>query len=297
MSLIGYGRADATCVALEETSLSDAGAVRVFVDEGETVRVADRPKWVDCLATVRAGDTLLVPALSAIANSEAMAVEVLADLDRRGVNIRSLSEPAIDSEAAGGSVLFGIVAVLGELRQEESRRATRRGLARARAEGRVGGRPSVMTPERTAAAVCMRAEGKSLAHIAQELRVGTSSVARALAASGPATAPPVHDRVFVRDVKPYFAPDSLDALHGPSGGVIELPHAVHWGPERVVDLDSPGGALKAYEAVLQEGGIADQAVIMNRDRLEAVWPLLALPARVRRLWEDRFPTLAETVHV
>ena len=58
---------------------------------------------------------------------------------------------------------------------------TRRGLAHARAQGRVGGRPSVMTPERIAAAVKMRAEEHSVAHIAKVLGVGASSVSRALA--------------------------------------------------------------------------------------------------------------------
>ena len=56
-----------------------------------------------------------------------------------------------------------------------------RGLAHARAQGRVGGRPSVMTPERIAAAVKMRAEEHSVAHIAKVLGVGASSVSRALA--------------------------------------------------------------------------------------------------------------------
>jgi DNA invertase Pin-like site-specific DNA recombinase len=58
---------------------------------------------------------------------------------------------------------------------------TRRGLAHARAQGRVGGRPSVMTPERTAAAVRMHEQGESVAQIARVLGVGASSVSRALA--------------------------------------------------------------------------------------------------------------------
>lgn len=73
------------------------------------------------------------------------------------------------------------MAVLAQLRVATIRENTRRGLAHAREQGRVGGRPSVMTPERTATAVRMRAEGHSLVHIAKVFGVGKSSVARALA--------------------------------------------------------------------------------------------------------------------
>jgi hypothetical protein len=59
---------------------------------------------------------------------------------------------------------------------------TLRGLAYAREQGRIGGRPCVMTPERVDAAVRMHTvEKKSMVHIAKVLGVGASSVSRALA--------------------------------------------------------------------------------------------------------------------
>lgn len=36
---------------------------------------------------------------------------------------------------------------------------------------------------------------------------------------------PADQRVFFRDVKPYEVPDSLDQLHGPAGGVVQLSHS------------------------------------------------------------------------
>lgn len=77
--------------------------------------------------------------------------------------------------------LFGIVAVFAQLRVDTIRENTRRGLEHARAHGRVGARPSVTTPKRAAAPAPMRAEGKTLVHIASVLGVGKSTVARALA--------------------------------------------------------------------------------------------------------------------
>lgn len=189
-NIIGYARVSKRDQnpAAQEAELYAAGAVRVFVDHGESSRVADRPQWLACLDYLNAGDTLVVRRLDRIAGSETMAIQAIAGLHDRGVNIKSLTEPDIDTTTPMGRALFGIVAVFAQLRVDTIRDNTRRGLAHARSEGRVGGRPSVMTPERTAAAVQMRAQGDSIIHIAKVLGVGKSSVSRALDKATPAAA-------------------------------------------------------------------------------------------------------------
>lgn len=182
-NVIGYARVSRhdQNPAAQEAELRAAGAVRVFVDQGESSRVKDRPQWLACLDYLREGDTLVVRRLDRIAGSEKMAIETINELHQRGVNIKSLTEPDIDTTTPMGRALFGIVAVFAQLRVDTIRENTMRGLAHARAQGRVGGRPSVMTPERTEAAMRMRQEGHSIAHIARVLGVGSSSVSRALA--------------------------------------------------------------------------------------------------------------------
>ncbi len=108
-----------------------------------------------------------------------MAIQTINELHDRGLNIKSLTEPDIDTTTMGRA-LFGIVAVFAPLRVDTIRDNTRRGLAHARAEGRVGGRPSVMTPERIKQALRMRADKHSIVHIAKVLGVGKSSASRAL---------------------------------------------------------------------------------------------------------------------
>lgn len=83
--------------------------------------------------------------------------------------------------------------------------------------------------------------------------------------------------------------DSLDELHGPAGGVVELSHSVLWAPGGGrVDLDEPGGVALAYQAVLAEGTAEDLVHVLNRDRLVAAWPDLMLPDRVQEMWESGF---------
>jgi DNA invertase Pin-like site-specific DNA recombinase len=180
-AIVGYAR-----VSTKEQSpdaqtaeLRAAGAERVFVDRGESSRVRDRPEWLECLEYMRAGDTLVVRRLDRLAGSERMAIETINDLHDRGINIKSLTEPAIDTTTPMGRALFGVAAVFAQLRVDTIRDNTRRGLAHAREQGRVGGRRTVMTPERVTAALAMR-EHHSLDHIAGVLGVGKSSVKRAL---------------------------------------------------------------------------------------------------------------------
>lgn len=181
-NVVGYARVSKReqNPAAQEAELRAAGAVRVFVDHGESSRIADRPQWLACLDYLNEGDTLLVRRLDRLGGSERIIIETLHDLDRRGVNIKSLTEPMIDTTTPMGRALFGMVAVFAQLRVDTIRENTMRGLAHAKAQGRVGGRPSKMTPEKIAQAQRMRAERASLDHIAGVLSVGKSTVARAL---------------------------------------------------------------------------------------------------------------------
>ena len=185
VNMVGYARVSTRDQnpAAQESELRAAGACRVFVDHGESSRVSDRPQWIACLDYLRAGDTLVVRALDRVAGSEVMAIELIRDLARRGIRLRSLTEPFLDVDTSTpmGEAIVGIMAVLAQLRVSTIRDNTRRGLEHARRQGRVGGRPSVMSDERTAAAVRMRDNGDSVAKIGRTLGVGASSVARALA--------------------------------------------------------------------------------------------------------------------
>jgi len=180
---IGYARVSTRDQdpAAQEAELRAAGATKIFTDHGESSRTAARPAWRACLDYLRDGDTLLVRRLDRIAGTEKLAIETINDLGERGINIKSLTEPEIDTTTAMGRALFGIVAVFAQLRVDTIRENTRRGLAHARAQGRVGGRPTVMTPGRVHQAQQMREAGESLKAIAAVLGVGRSSVARALA--------------------------------------------------------------------------------------------------------------------
>lgn len=157
-NIIGYARVSTRDQnpKAQEAELCAAGAAKVYVDHGESSRITARPQWQACLDYLRPGDTLVVRKLDRLAGSERILIEILHELADRGIDIRSLTEPAIDTTTPMGRALYGIVAVFAQLRVDTIRENTRRGLEYARAQGRYGGRPKALTPAKVKEAVAWR---------------------------------------------------------------------------------------------------------------------------------------------
>ncbi len=177
-ALVGYGRVSTRDQhpELQHDALTAAGCIRIFVDKASG-KLAERPALTKALDYVRPGDTLVIWRLSRLGRSLKHLIEIVADLQTRGVGLRSLHE-AIDTSTAGGRLVFHIFAALAEFERELIVENTHAGLDAARARGRVGGRPTVWTPERERGAVAMMAQNANLTSIARALGVSRASVYR-----------------------------------------------------------------------------------------------------------------------
>ncbi len=93
---------------------------------------------------------------------------------------RSLQEN-IDTSSSGGKLVFHIFASLAEFERDLVRERTHAGLQAARARGRVGGRPSLLSGDklRTARKLYERKD-MTVAQIGEVLGVSRSTVYRAL---------------------------------------------------------------------------------------------------------------------
>lgn len=183
MALLGYGRVSTKDQRSDpqRAELEAAGCTKIFVDHGVSSRIRDRPEWLALIDYARPGDCLVVRKLDRLAGTGTMMLSIAGQLEEMRVDLRSLMEPQIDTTTAMGKAFFGFAAVLAQLRIDTIQENTLAGLAYARSQGRIGGRPTVMTSERTAQALRMRDEEKlPLRHIARVLGVGEASVRRAL---------------------------------------------------------------------------------------------------------------------
>lgn len=93
---------------------------------------------------------------------------------------------------------------------------------------------------------------------------------------------------------PKWIPHSLDELHGPGDGIVELPLIVCWSGCNTFDLASFRQRMAMYETVIVQGSPDHYKEFLNRDHLLDAWPLLHrfLGHGYMQAWEDRFSELA-----
>lgn len=72
------------------------------------------------------------------------------------------------------------MAALAEFESGLLRERTRAGLAAAKAQGRIGGRPAALSPTGKQAAIDLRDQGRTIPEIAELLKVSRATVYRAL---------------------------------------------------------------------------------------------------------------------
>ncbi|MEU9836299.1 recombinase family protein [Streptosporangium sp. NPDC048047] len=144
---IGYARVSTGGQKLERQidALTAAGCRRIFADK-KSGKTAERPELEACHAFLTGGDTLVVPSLDRYGRSLADLIAMVGELRRREIGFTSLHEN-LDTTTPGGRLVFHVFAALAEFIRELIVAGTREGLAAAKARGRVGGRPSVVTPD------------------------------------------------------------------------------------------------------------------------------------------------------
>ena len=182
-NVIGYARVSTTeqNPALQHDALQAVGAVRIFTDYASGTSTA-RPQLQACLEYLQPGNVLAVWRIDRLGRSVPHLVDTVTALAERGVQFRSLTE-SIDTTTAGGELVFHIFAALAQMERRLLSERTHAGLDAARARGRVGGRPTVMTPERIETARKLREDDVPVTQIARTFGVGRATVTRALAAA------------------------------------------------------------------------------------------------------------------
>ncbi len=190
--LIGYMRVSkvdgSQVMDLQLDALLAAGVERdqIYTDQASGAR-DDRPGLKNCLRALRAGDVLLVWRLDRLGRSFPHLVATVTALEKRGVGLRVLSGEGavVDTTTAAGRLTFRLFAALAEFEREQIGERTRAGIAAARARGRTGGRPRVMTRAKLRLAQAAMAErATSVRDLCAELGVSKHTLYRHVSPEG-----------------------------------------------------------------------------------------------------------------
>jgi DNA invertase Pin-like site-specific DNA recombinase len=145
-------------------------------------KLASRPKLDQLLARLQPGDTVVVTRLRRIGRNHKHLLELVEWFEVHQVDFVVL-EQGIDTTTPLGRLFFRFLAALAEFDREMIAEGTREGLASARARGRTGGRPPVLSQVQLDQAQRMYDEDRlTVEEIAKAFRVGRSTLYENLAA-------------------------------------------------------------------------------------------------------------------
>jgi DNA invertase Pin-like site-specific DNA recombinase len=187
-NLVGVARVSTTGqdAQLQLDALTEARCARIYSEKVSTRKaVSERPGLTAALDYLRPGDTLVVWKLDRLGRDTAEVLNTADDLHKRGIGVKILTGRLAGaySPTGEGKFFFTMAAALAEMERDIIHERTMAGLKAARAQGRVGGRPTVMDPDKLAAARARRDRGESPTEIARALGVSRASVYRHLAAA------------------------------------------------------------------------------------------------------------------
>jgi DNA invertase Pin-like site-specific DNA recombinase len=187
--LIGYARCstDKQDLAAQRQTLRGLGVSddRVYLDHGMTGRNRRRPGLEQALAAVRDGDTLVVPKLDRLARSVPDARAIGDTLTASGVRL-SIGGTVYDPTDPMGKMFFNILATFAEFEVDLLGMRTREGMAIARANGKLKGKPPKLSARQRAHVLnLVQAGDHTIAELAELFTVSRATIYREIARARP----------------------------------------------------------------------------------------------------------------
>jgi DNA invertase Pin-like site-specific DNA recombinase len=179
--LIGYARVSTheQTLDLQRDALEKVGCNKIFTDTASGAKT-ERIGLDEALSYVRKGDTLVVWRLDRLGRSLPHLITTMTDLEERGIGFKSLTEN-IDTTTSGGKLIFHIFGALAEFERNLIRERTTAGLTAARARGKRGGRPKVLTGKQLAIAQALYDNPTNpIADICRTLKISRPTLYRSI---------------------------------------------------------------------------------------------------------------------
>jgi DNA invertase Pin-like site-specific DNA recombinase len=178
--IIGYARVSTEDQHLDaQTSALEAiGADRIFAEKVSGTKKS-RPELERMIEQLREGDVVVVTKYDRLSRSLQDLLSIVEAVGAKGAGFRSLAED-IDTTTPAGRLVFHVFASIAQFERERISERTKEGLTAARKRGRIGGRPTALSPERRAEVVRMRdQEGRGIAELARLFNVSPNTIRRA----------------------------------------------------------------------------------------------------------------------
>jgi DNA invertase Pin-like site-specific DNA recombinase len=148
---VGYARSSTMNPdLLQQMKLLKQGGCRYIFPDQTNVLKGERPRLQEALKHLSAGDILVVCKLKVLGHSLTNLIETIGELRKQGIGFKSLQDKIDTTDAQHGDILLHIFNLLADYEREVIRERTQAGLVAARARGKKGGRPQVISAEQIA---------------------------------------------------------------------------------------------------------------------------------------------------
>ena len=143
-----------------------------------SVPTAERKGFAQLVNKLEAGDVLVVTKLDRLGRNAMDVRATVEALTGLGVRVHCLALGGVDLTSAAGKMTMGVLAAVAEFERDLLIERTQSGLARAKAEGKLLGRPKALGEEQ-AREVCKKlSEGLSVAAVARQFATSRQTVMR-----------------------------------------------------------------------------------------------------------------------
>jgi DNA invertase Pin-like site-specific DNA recombinase len=162
---VGYARVSTASQHLDAQfdALHQLGCTKIFTDKESGVKPT-RPGWQQLLAYIRPGDALVITELSRMSRSLLHLLQVVKELEERGVELVSVREN-IDTSTATGRGFLSIMGAIAQMEREIKAERAAAGRAAAKARGKTGGRPRTDQDKLEQARILYQNSDKSAAEV------------------------------------------------------------------------------------------------------------------------------------
>ena len=131
----------------QEELFRDYKIDRFYKEKVSGKNIKDRPELQKMMDYVREGDVVYVESISRFGRSLQDLLNLINQLNEKGVEFKSLKEGDIDTTTPTGKLVFSIFASLAEFERETIRQRQAEGIAEAKKRGVRFGRPPRPLPE------------------------------------------------------------------------------------------------------------------------------------------------------
>lgn len=183
MATFGYARISTAEQALANQRLEIEKAGYVIDDEywfadtiSGKVPARQRPQFAAMLAKMRKGECLVVSRLDRLGRDAADVLATVKLLAARKIEVNVLQLGKVDLASSAGKLLMTMLAAVAEMERDLLVERTQAGLARAKAQGKVLGRPPKTTPRQRDDIMVRYSNGSSISSLARTHGISRATV-------------------------------------------------------------------------------------------------------------------------